>query len=147
VKAEEVEVPPSLHDRIVAATTGVRPLTRRERWRRSLPTLITLAQAVWSPQMAAAALICLATGLMIVGRYGSVGGLASQAGAEAGRLVDEGHSAINQTSALALSGLQMVSSEFNQIWREKRVERRPAHAGKGDPRQRSNPAGAGSERR
>lgn len=112
-KELEVEVPDALCDRIVAATSG--PPSRRlfiSRWR-ELPRLFT-------PQLAAAALIFLSTITLIGLRFGGVTGLASQASAQAEWIVAEGHAALNQTGGLALSGVQRVSNEVSNLLRSAR---------------------------
>ena len=117
----EVEIPPQLCDRIVAATSGRHP------WRASLDRLLYLplaltrsVRSLWTPQWAAAVMISLSTCLLVTLRFGSVSGLASQAGAQAERLVTEGHSAINQTGASALIGFERVSDEVSNFWLDTR---------------------------
>ncbi|HKX32033.1 MAG TPA: hypothetical protein VJ302_30375 [Blastocatellia bacterium] len=116
IKEAEVEVPESLHDRIVAATVGVKDEGRDRDFKTSLALLISgWAHLLWTPQMAVAALIFAASGLLILSRFGSVGGLASQAGTQAEILVNQGQRAINQTGAMARTGFRRVSSEVNTL--------------------------------
>lgn len=140
-KEIEVEVPESLYARIVAATSGrSKPSVRATfiRWRQWLQ-----GQKLLTPQWAAAALIFLASFTLVGLRFGGVTGLASQAGAQAERLVTEGHAAINQTSVFAISGVQRVSNEVTSLWRSARQPKpnqaRPAVAPSG-----SAPAGTTS---
>ena len=113
VKDAEVDLPYSLHDRIVAATVGppAHELSVRARllryWQAAYARFL---YPLWSPQSAAAALIFAASFFMIISRFGSVSGMASEAGAQAERLVTEGHEAINQTGIITLAGFQRVSS-------------------------------------
>src|SRR5262249_17991875 len=118
VKADEVEIPDTLYDRIVAATSGAdaKSETLARRWRRRVTGA---ASHLWTPQMAAAALIFAASGLLIISRFGSVGAAASQAGAHAERIVTEGQAAINQTGTIAITGMQRVSDSVNSIFQEK----------------------------
>jgi predicted anti-sigma-YlaC factor YlaD len=130
VKSAEVEVPPDLCDRIVAATSG------RDRWgeltarlRRAPARMKGILRSLWTPQWAAAALIFASSCTLFVIRFGSVAGLASHAEAQAERIVSDGHSAINQTSVTALMGIQRVSDEVSSFWRDPgsnaRTRRRP----------------------
>src|SRR5438132_678597 len=110
VKEAEVEMPSSLYDRIVAATAG--PRTNEESEESSRARLVRRWQAayarfvrpLWAPQFAAAALIFAASCFMIISRFGSVSGMASEAGAQAERWVTEGQEAINQTGVMAITG-------------------------------------------
>jgi anti-sigma factor RsiW len=130
VKADEVDIPDSLHDRIVAATSGAdanreTPLIR---WRRRVTNA---AGHLWTPQIAAAALIFAASGLLIISRFGSVSAAASQAGAHAERIVTEGQAAINQTGTIAITGMQRVSDSVNSIFQDKqgsKTEKKPQPA-------------------
>jgi anti-sigma factor RsiW len=118
VKADEVEIPETLYDRIVAATSGAdsNKETHLHRWRRRMTDA---AGHLWTPQMAAAALIFAASGLLIISRFGSVGAAASHAGAHAERIVTEGHAAINQTGTIAITGMQRVSDSVNSMFQDK----------------------------
>lgn len=119
VKSAEVEVPPELCDRIVAATSG------RHRFRDAVARLRRLPREVarsirslCTPQWAAAGLIFFSSFTLFTLRFGSVSGLASHAEAQAERLVTDGHSAINQTGVTALIGIQRVSDEVSSFWRD-----------------------------
>jgi predicted anti-sigma-YlaC factor YlaD len=129
VKAAEVEMPHSLYDRIVAATVGLEEETA-SRWRRwGQAAFEKLLRPLWTPQWAAAALIFAASGFMITSRFGSVSGMASEAGAQAERLVTEGNKAINQTGTMAITGLQRVSSEFSSMLKDAKKAEKPVKAG------------------
>jgi anti-sigma factor RsiW len=136
-KAEEVEVPDSLYERIVAATVGAeeQPHSRFSRWG---PALSGLYRAVWTPQLAAAALIFAASGAVILSRFGSVGAMASEASERAERLVNEGQAAINQTGSMAITGIQRVSSGVNSILQDAKPGR-PGGAEAADPQPSSQP--------
>ncbi len=109
IKEVEVEVPESLHDRIVAATVG-------EKSRGLMGILSDRFGSLWTPQMAAAALIFAASGLLILSRFGSFGVMASRAGNQAETLVNQGQRAINQTGAMARTSFQKVSYEVNTLF-------------------------------
>jgi predicted anti-sigma-YlaC factor YlaD len=116
IKEVEVEVPESLHDRIVAATVGAKEEDRR--WTRRVLACLSgfcggWANVLLTPQMGVAALIFAASGLLILSRFGSVSGMASHAGSQAEILVNQGHRAINQTGAIARTGFRRVSYEVN----------------------------------
>ncbi len=116
LKEDEVEVPDSLHDRIVAATVGVSSRGLIERLRlRAAGLLQWMTDTLWTPQMAAAALIVSASTLMISSRFGSVSGMAVQAGSRAEILVNQGQRAFNQTEAMARTGFRRVSYEVNTL--------------------------------
>lgn len=117
MKEDEVEVPHSLFDRIVAATVGVTeaPQTLLARWQSAGKRLV---RPLWTPQWAAAALIFAASFLLIISRFGSVSGMASEASAHAERLVIEGHETINQTGAMAITGFQRVSSGVSTMLKD-----------------------------
>lgn|GEM_PF-1032638 len=120
IKESEVEVPESLHERIVAATVGARK-GKSARWgARALACLKSFLKnqvfLLWTPQMAVAALIFAASSLLIISRFGSVGGMAAHAETQAGILVNQGQRAINQTGAMARTGFQRVSSEVNTFF-------------------------------
>lgn len=130
VGTTEVEVPPELHDRIVAATSGRHPLLSAFTRLKRLPADLVLSlRSLWTPQWAAAALISLSSFSLVILRFGSVSGLASQAEAQAEKLVTEGHSAINQTGVTARIGFQRVSDEVSSFWHD-------AGGRKREPRQR-----------
>lgn len=119
VKTAEVDLPPSLHDRIMAATVGheLQPVSAFNRWQSAAQNFI---RPLWTPQWAAAALIFAASLLFVHSRFGGFGGMAVEAGTQAERLVDEGQQAMTQTGAMAVIGFQMVSRSLNQVTRDKR---------------------------
>ncbi len=144
IKETEVEVPDSLYDRIVAATVGAKEEASGNWFRRAKATLTVYlsswARPLWSPQMAVAALIFAASSLIILSRFGSVRGMASHAGTQAEMLVNQGHRAINNTGAMARTGLQRVSYGVNTLLFDGRVEK-PASI-KTPPNQPQNRSGA-----
>jgi predicted anti-sigma-YlaC factor YlaD len=109
-KEAEVEVPGSLHDRIVAATIGGEP----SRWiRRSQSSIVNFAQRLMPPQMAVAAMIIALISLLLISRFGSVGNLTTTAEQKVESLVNQGHQKINGAGAMARSGFQRVSYGVN----------------------------------
>lgn len=109
VKEAEVELPESLPSRILMATTGAPAVTRRAR---AWAWAMNAARTVWTPQWAAATLIFAAGSLFVTARFGNLDNMADKAGAQAERLVAGGQEAINQTGALAVGGMQFLSSGF-----------------------------------
>jgi predicted anti-sigma-YlaC factor YlaD len=109
-KVAEVEVPGSLHDRIVAATIG----KESSRWiGRAQSSIINFAQRLLPPQIAVAAMIIALISLLVISRFGSVGNLTSTAEQKVESLVNQGHQKINGAGAMARSGLQRVSYGVN----------------------------------
>ena len=120
-KETDVEMPATLCDRIVAATSGRHPSRLILDRLSYLPAALARSlRLLWTPQCAAAVMISLSTCLLLMLRFGSVSGLASQAEAQAERLVTEGHSAINQTGVSALIGFERVSDEVSNFWLDTR---------------------------
>lgn len=109
-KGAEVEIPGSLHDRIVAATIG----RGRSRWiGRAQSSIVNFAQRLMPPQMAVAAMIIALITLLVISRFGSVGNLTTTAEQKVESLVNEGQQRINGAGAMARSGLQRVSYGVN----------------------------------
>ena len=108
-RESDVEMPQSLHDRIMAATVGSQPRPLTVRWRAAITDFV---RPFWTPQWAAAALIFAASALFIYSRFGGFGGMASEAGTQAERLVINGNEAVTQTGAIAVAGIQRVSQIF-----------------------------------
>ncbi|MGH9754526.1 MAG: anti-sigma factor family protein [Blastocatellia bacterium] len=109
-KEAEVEVPGSLHDRIVAATIG----RERSTWiGRARSALVNFAQGVMSPQMAVAAMIIALISLLVISRFGSVSNLTTSAEQKVESLVNHGQQKITGAGAMARSGFQRVSYEVN----------------------------------
>ncbi|HWQ32135.1 MAG TPA: hypothetical protein VNQ79_04565 [Blastocatellia bacterium] len=123
VRESDVEMPPSLHDRIMAATVGSEGQSVFARWRAAA---VRFARPIWTPQWAAAALIFAASLLFVYSRFGGFGEMASEAGSRAGRLVSESNEAVTQTGVMAFSGFQMFSRRVNDMLRDK--EPRPVPA-------------------
>jgi anti-sigma factor RsiW len=125
VKASEVEVPGELCDRIVAATSGRNRVREMIALARRMPSVILHSiRLLWTPQWAAAALIFFSSCTLVALRFGSVNGLASQAEAKAERLVTDGQSAINQTGASAMLGIQRVSDGVTNLLRDAEAKQR-----------------------
>lgn len=116
IKDSELEVPESLHDRIVAATVGAPNAGWFQRAYSSMTRILgSWGGILWSPQMAVAALIFAASSLLVLSRFGSISGMASHAETQAAMLVNQGQRAINQTGAMARTGFQRVSYEVNTL--------------------------------
>jgi predicted anti-sigma-YlaC factor YlaD len=113
VKESEVEVPNSLHDRIVAATVGRESEGFFERVK---SVVINHARPFLSPQIAVAAMILAAISLLVISRFGSVSNLTISAEQKAESLVNQGQQKINSTGAMARSGFQRVSYEVNSLF-------------------------------
>jgi hypothetical protein len=111
-KEAEVEVPGSLHDRIVAATIGSESLGRIGR---AQSALVNFARRMMSPQMAVAAMIIALISLLVISRFGSVGALTTSAEQKVESLVTQGQQKIGDAGAMARSGFQMVSSGVSAI--------------------------------
>lgn len=109
-KEAEVEVPGSLHDRIVAATIGIERLSRIGRAQSSL---VNFAQRLMSPQMAVTAMIIALISLLVISRFGSVSNLTTTAEQKVENLVNQGQHKINGAGAMARSGFQRVSYGVN----------------------------------
>jgi predicted anti-sigma-YlaC factor YlaD len=117
IKETEIEMPESLHERIVAATVGAKAYAGGNRLRRRSEAIFqflgTRIRPLWTPQIAVAALIFAASSLLILSRFGSVKGMATSAGIQAESLVNQGQRAITSTGAIARTGLQRVSFLFD----------------------------------
>ncbi len=145
VKESEVEMPDSLYARIVAATVGPPPSEESPRarfLRRWHAAYARFVRPLWTPQWAAAALIFAASCFIIISRFGSVSGMASEAGAQAERLVTEGQEAINQTGVMAMTGIQRVSYEVNSILQDAKTAKPPADQAAPDPQASPAPSAA-----
>jgi predicted anti-sigma-YlaC factor YlaD len=112
VKGAEVDVPGSLHDRIVAATTGRESLGRIGR---AQSALVNFGRRMMSPQMAVAAMIIALISLLVISRFGSVGALTTSAEQKVESLVTQGQQKIGGAGAIARSGFQMVTYGVNAI--------------------------------
>jgi len=111
-KETEVEVPGSLHDRIVAATVGRASSSWIER---AQSALVNFARKLMSPQMAVAAMIIALISLLVISRFGGVSNLTASAEHKVESLVIQGHQKINSTGAMAVSGFQRVSYGVNSF--------------------------------
>jgi predicted anti-sigma-YlaC factor YlaD len=103
VKETEVEMPSSLPDRIVMATTGKRSTRFKLFWGAGFA--VALFNRLLSPQWAAAGLICAASLLLVSLRFGSLEGFAAHANGRAELLLNE----LNQTGIQARDSLNRVS--------------------------------------
>src|SRR5215475_4964460 len=111
-KETEVEVPGSLHDRIVAATVGRASSSWIER---AQSALVNFARKLMSPQMAVAAMIIALISLLVISRFGGVSNLTTSAEHKVESLVTQGHQKINSTGAMARIGFQRVSYGVNSF--------------------------------
>lgn len=101
IKNVEVEISPTLHDKIVAATLGASAASRD-----SLFTLVKIEiQRLATPQITTAMLIFAAALLLILSRFGSFENMANQAGKKAGSLANQTQRAIIYTGSLAGFGV------------------------------------------
>ncbi|HMV51212.1 MAG TPA: hypothetical protein PLD20_15580 [Blastocatellia bacterium] len=90
IKHAEIDAPPSLQDRILAATVGHRKTSWPGRAKDFLLGFtINFARSMGTPQMVAALLIFAASSLLILSRFGSLSGMASHAGDRAGQFVND----------------------------------------------------------
>ena len=106
-KEIELDVPNSLHERIVAATVGA----KNPSWtRRAQNFFFSFSNLMWTPQMAAAALIFAASSLLVISRFGSVSGMAVHAETTAKRIYSESEKRINYTGEKALTGFRNVNA-------------------------------------
>jgi anti-sigma factor RsiW len=111
-KAVELEVPDSLHERIVAATLGPKPAG----WRRSLQAVfLPFTNWMMTPQMAAAALIFAASSLLVISRFGGVSGMAEHAETKAKRIYSESERRLSDTGERARTGFRTVSHGVNAV--------------------------------
>lgn len=105
IKQAEVDAPPSLQDRILAATVG----NQKTSWLgRAKGTLfgfsISFARSMGTPQMVAALLIFAASSLLILSRFGSLSGMASHATVQAERALTDTGGMAQRVSFALLSG-------------------------------------------
>ena len=113
IKQAELDAPPSLQNRILAATVG----NHKTSWLNHVKAvlfgfLISFARSMRTPQMAAALLIFAASSLLILSRFGSFSGMASHATIQAEQWVTQGQRALNDTSMIAQRvSLVLVGSE------------------------------------
>ncbi|MGH9843503.1 MAG: anti-sigma factor family protein [Blastocatellia bacterium] len=106
-KEMDLDVPTSLHDRIVAATVG----PKNAGWAgRARNFFFSFANLMWTPQMAAAALIFAASSLLVISRFGSVSGMAEHAETKAKRIYSESGKRINYTGEKARTGFRNVNA-------------------------------------
>lgn len=90
IKQSEIDAPPSLQDRILAATVGHQKTSWPERLKATVFGLtISFARSMGTPQMVAALLIFAASSLLVLSRFGSLSGMATHAGDRAGQFVND----------------------------------------------------------
>jgi len=107
IKEAEVDAPPSLQDRILAATVGPRKTSSIQHWKEMLiGFLINAARVLRTPQMVAALLIFAASSLLILSRFGSVSEMALHATNQAEQLQQK----INTSGTMARSGFERVET-------------------------------------
>jgi predicted anti-sigma-YlaC factor YlaD len=110
IKETEVDAPPSLQDRILAATVGPRKTSLLRHWKELLfGVLLNAGRALRTPQWVAALLIFAAACLLIVSRFGSISAMANHATSQAGQL----HQKMVVTSTNALNGLEHIEAFFS----------------------------------
>ncbi|MBP6820210.1 MAG: zf-HC2 domain-containing protein [Acidobacteria bacterium] len=101
IKDDEIEAPPSLQDRILAATVGARNTSPfKISWvRRIKESLIGFshqaARIMMTAEMAAAMLIFGASSLLVLSRFGSLEGMASHTTKQAEQFMYQGQRAFN----------------------------------------------------
>jgi len=118
IKQAEVDAPPSLQDRILAATVGNHKTSWPERAKSILFGFsINFARSIGTPQMVAALLIFAASSLLILSRFGSLTEMASQASSQAEQFMTQGQRALTGTSLMA----QRFSSTFLSGGEEKKA--------------------------
>lgn len=127
-KQAEVEVPAALHDRIVAATVGASDQAG-DWYRRAQTALFNLLRSWWTPQWAVAALIFAASGLFILSRFGSLGGMVAHTSAQAEQLATHGQRALNNTGQMAVQfGAFLFKGNENKPTPPRGEQTRPAPA-------------------
>lgn len=110
VKALEVEMPSSLPDRIVSATTGKSASPSRLKVN-GYGLLAALAARVFVPQWAAAGLILASILFLVSVRFGSFQSFATHANGRAERLLSE----LNQTGEQARNSLARASFQLGNV--------------------------------
>lgn len=104
IKDTELEAPPFLQDRILAATVGIRKVSPTQRIKESLVMFSrNAARVMMTAEMAAAMLIFAASSLLVLSRFGSLEGMASHTTKQAEQFVSQGQRALN-TVQLGLIG-------------------------------------------
>jgi anti-sigma factor RsiW len=119
-RIESIDVPDSLHERILAVTSGA---TSANGW---MTRAWRVTQRFFTPQIAAAALIFAASTFWVYSRFGGVTGMASEATTKAEQLVSEGNEAVVATGAIAISGVQFVSREVGSILNNSASQKKPS---------------------
>lgn len=123
VKELEVEMPSSLPERIVSATSG-KATTSFNEWGGGWGVASVLAAVLAklaNPQWAAAALIFAASLFLLSLRFGSLEGFATHANGQAGRILTE----LNHTSAQARLSFDRVSTQLEQAWANEAPAEKP----------------------
>lgn len=96
IKDDELETPPSLQDRILAATVGPRQTSWFGRAQEKLKGFsVKAARTMMMPEMAAAMLIFAASSLLVLSRFGGLEGMASHTTKQAELFVNQGQRAFN----------------------------------------------------
>ncbi|MFN0109670.1 MAG: anti-sigma factor family protein [Blastocatellia bacterium] len=96
IKDDQLETPPSLQDRILAATVGPRSNSWSQQTKESLVAFLqNTARTLMTAEMAAAMLIFAASSLLVLSRFGSLEGMASHTGKQAEQFMNQGQRALN----------------------------------------------------
>ncbi len=101
IKDDEIEAPPSLQDRILAATVGARNTSPfKISWVRKFREWLIgfshqAARIMMTAEMAAAMLIFGASSLLVLSRFGSLEGMASHTTKQAEQFMSQGQRAFN----------------------------------------------------
>lgn len=96
IKEEELDAPPSLQDKILAATVGPRKTSWFGRAKESVLGFSQQAfRTMMMPEMAAAMLIFAASSLLVLSRFGGLEGMASHTGKQAEQIFNQGQRAFN----------------------------------------------------
>lgn len=116
IKDAEIEAPPSLQDRILAATVGSRKTSWLGRAKESLIGFwIKTARTMMTPEMAAAMLIFAASSLLVLSRFGGLEGMASHTGKQAEQIFDQGQRAFNTVQFGLLGQAPPPSKNVNTL--------------------------------
>lgn len=115
-KESEVEVPGSLHERIVAATTGRDSSLGWVGWlERAKTSFVNYVGNYISPQLAVAAMIIALISLLVISRFGSVSNMTTTAEQQVESLVTQGQRKITGAGAMARTGFERVSYGVNSF--------------------------------
>jgi anti-sigma factor RsiW len=126
IKQAEVDAPPSLQDRILAATVGNQKTSWLGRAKGFLFGFsISFARSMGTPQMVAALLIFAASSLLILSRFGSLSGMASHATTQAERVLTDTSVMAQRVSFALLSGGEAGQTNKTNEQKEAQVNPSP----------------------